>query len=284
MLVDPELTEDEEMILPFNSVPLFGIIMYFGAMVDLDAEVWALCDGTQGTPNLVNQFVRGGDGTSNGVVGGTADAVVISHTHTGPSHTHTIASHVHTGAVHTHTGPSHTHTGPSHYHTGGAHTHTSAAHSHTASHSHTGHSTYEYVYSLRTMYTTGLNQVELDAPMGWSGWTFTGNGLGGGGQSGIGLAVAGTNAIVVDWVTLSTASVTPAATGSTTPGNGGYGGTGATGPSGTQATGAATAASTGGIALTTAAEGTGATGSAGVAGTDLNLPPFTTLVYIMRIK
>ena len=123
MLVDPELTEDEEMILPFNSVPLFGVIMYFGLMAELDPEIWALCDGTQGTPNLINQFVRGGDGLNTGVVGGSDDAIVVTHTHSSPVHSHTIDSHTHTGAAHTHAGPAHTHAGPSHNHTSDDHTH-----------------------------------------------------------------------------------------------------------------------------------------------------------------
>ena len=43
--------------------------------------------------------------------GGSADAIVVAHTHTGPSHTHTGPSHTHTGPSHTHN-IAHTHTQP----------------------------------------------------------------------------------------------------------------------------------------------------------------------------
>lgn len=33
---------------------------------------WHLCDGTNGTPDLRNRFIYGGDGTNNGVTGGEA--------------------------------------------------------------------------------------------------------------------------------------------------------------------------------------------------------------------
>lgn len=35
----------------------------------IDKE-WHLCDGTNGTPNLVNRFIYGGNGTNNGTTGG----------------------------------------------------------------------------------------------------------------------------------------------------------------------------------------------------------------------
>ncbi len=272
MLVDPELTEDEEMILPFNSVPLFGIIMYFGVMSDLDAEVWALCDGTNGTPDLRNQFVRGGDGTNIGVAGGSNDAVVVSHTHTSPVHSHSINQHNHSGAAHTHAGPAHTHTGPSH-------THTSAAHHHAANHNHNGHTSSHYVYSIETTYTTGLAPGYMAAVDSWSGYVFTGDGYAGGGQAGIGIRIGGGTGVTIDTVTFNTSDTTPAATG--------YGGTGSTGSSGTQATGGASSANTGETSLETNQGGATSdpnVGDTGVAGTNLNMPAFITLVYIMRMK
>lgn len=33
---------------------------------------WHLCDGTNGTPDLRNRFIYGGDGTNNGATGGEA--------------------------------------------------------------------------------------------------------------------------------------------------------------------------------------------------------------------
>ena len=37
-------------------VPIKGIIMYSGLQADIPAN-WAICDGNNGTPNLVNKFV-----------------------------------------------------------------------------------------------------------------------------------------------------------------------------------------------------------------------------------
>ena len=37
----------------------------------MDKE-WHLCDGTNGTPDLRNRFIYGGDGTNNGATGGEA--------------------------------------------------------------------------------------------------------------------------------------------------------------------------------------------------------------------
>jgi hypothetical protein len=45
---------------------------------------WFICNGANGTPNLTNRFIVAAGGTyAVGASGGTADAVVVSHTHTG---------------------------------------------------------------------------------------------------------------------------------------------------------------------------------------------------------
>jgi len=60
-------------------VPIGGVIMWAGLPENIPAN-YHLCDGTLGTPNLVDKFVRGGDaGTAPGTTGG-AD----THAH-GPS-------------------------------------------------------------------------------------------------------------------------------------------------------------------------------------------------------
>ncbi len=51
-------------------------------------ENWVLCDGTNGTPNLVNRFIRGGNGANQNTTGG-------SNTH---NHSGSVASHVLTAA------------------------------------------------------------------------------------------------------------------------------------------------------------------------------------------
>ncbi len=58
-------------------------------------ENWALCDGTNGTPNLVNKFIYGGNGHNQGVAGGST--VTQGHTLSiaqMPQHSHAIMRQV----------------------------------------------------------------------------------------------------------------------------------------------------------------------------------------------
>ena len=63
-------------------VPAGGIILWSGSSSNIPAG-WALCDGTNGTPNLVDKFVVGATGSyATGATGGSKDAIVPSHSHT----------------------------------------------------------------------------------------------------------------------------------------------------------------------------------------------------------
>jgi hypothetical protein len=67
------------------------IMMWNGSTVPIG---WSLCDGSNGTPNLVGVFIRGA--ATSGATGGSADAVVVSHGHTASAvaagdHTHSYA-------------------------------------------------------------------------------------------------------------------------------------------------------------------------------------------------
>ena len=65
-----------------------------------DANVpsnWALCNGSNGTPNLVDKFIVGrGSAYAANSTGGSADAVIVSHTHSttesGHEHNYAFAS------------------------------------------------------------------------------------------------------------------------------------------------------------------------------------------------
>ena len=75
-------------------IPTGGIIIWSGSAAAIPAG-WLLCDGTSSTPNLRDRFVVGAGSTyAVGATGGSADAVVVSHTHTAtvtdPSHSHTF--------------------------------------------------------------------------------------------------------------------------------------------------------------------------------------------------
>jgi hypothetical protein len=64
-------------------IPTGGIIIWSGAANAIPSG-WLLCNGSSGTPDLRNRFVVGAGSTyAVGATGGSADAIVVSHTHTG---------------------------------------------------------------------------------------------------------------------------------------------------------------------------------------------------------
>lgn len=68
------------------------IILWSGSLGSIPTG-WVLCDGTNATPDLRNRFiVAAGDTYAVGATGGSADAIVVSHTHTATS---TDAGHTH---------------------------------------------------------------------------------------------------------------------------------------------------------------------------------------------
>jgi hypothetical protein len=76
------------------AIPTGGIILWSGSTGSIPAT-WFLCDGTNGTPDLRNSFIVGAGSTyAVNATGGSADAIVVTHTHTAtsvvtdPSHGH----------------------------------------------------------------------------------------------------------------------------------------------------------------------------------------------------
>ena len=74
------------------SVPAGGIIMWSGSIASIPTG-WFLCNGANGTPNLQDRFViAAGSGYAVAATGGSANAIVVSHTHTAtvtdPGHDH----------------------------------------------------------------------------------------------------------------------------------------------------------------------------------------------------
>jgi len=72
-----------------------GMIMLWSGSSASIPTGWLLCDGSSSTPDLRNRFVVGATSTyAVGATGGSADAIVVSHTHTGtstvsdPGHSH----------------------------------------------------------------------------------------------------------------------------------------------------------------------------------------------------
>jgi hypothetical protein len=83
-----------------------GMIMMWSGTIANIPSGWALCNGSNGTPDLRNRFVIGAHSDNAGVAnttvtgtstltGGSKDAIVVSHTHTATvtdgGHAHTLA-------------------------------------------------------------------------------------------------------------------------------------------------------------------------------------------------
>ena len=90
-------------------VPSGGIIMWSGSTASMPSG-WVLCNGANGTPNLQDRFIVGaGSSYAVGATGGSADAVVVSHSHTASTnstgaHTHTAMGAISGGATGSSTG------------------------------------------------------------------------------------------------------------------------------------------------------------------------------------
>jgi microcystin-dependent protein len=92
-----------------NPVPLGVIVMWSGAVNAVPAG-WALCNGTNGTPDLRDRFVVGAGSTyAVGAIGG-ANTVTLTSGQM-PSHTHSVTGATGSAGEHTHTitDPGHAH-------------------------------------------------------------------------------------------------------------------------------------------------------------------------------
>jgi len=77
-----------------NSVPSGMIAMWSGSVATIPSG-WYLCNGSNGTPDLRDRFVVGAGSTyAVDATGGSANAIVVSHTHTAtvtdPGHNHSV--------------------------------------------------------------------------------------------------------------------------------------------------------------------------------------------------
>lgn len=68
-------TDSPLSVVPTSIFPTGGIIIWSGFLSNIPAG-WALCDGTGGTPNLINSFIKGvaTNATNPGTTGGSATA------------------------------------------------------------------------------------------------------------------------------------------------------------------------------------------------------------------
>lgn len=73
-----------------NGVPSGVILLWSGSVASIPTG-WLLCNGSNGTPDLRSRFIVGAGSTySVADTGGSANAIVVSHTHSvvDPGHTH----------------------------------------------------------------------------------------------------------------------------------------------------------------------------------------------------
>ena len=79
-----------------NPFPSGGIIMWSGLITAIP-DGWLLCNGLNGTPNLVDRFIVGAGGAyTEGATGGSADAIAVAHSHTFSGETDLDGEHSHT--------------------------------------------------------------------------------------------------------------------------------------------------------------------------------------------
>ncbi len=80
------------------AIPSGGIIIWSGSAAAIPTG-WVLCNGSNSTPDLRDKFVVGAGSTyAVGDTGGSANAIVVSHTHTATS-TVTDSGHTHLNGV-----------------------------------------------------------------------------------------------------------------------------------------------------------------------------------------
>lgn len=80
-----------------TTIPTGMISLWYGSIGSVPSG-WYLCDGTNGTPDLRDRFIVGAGSTySVAATGGSANSVLVSHTHTAtvtdPGHIHNIATY-----------------------------------------------------------------------------------------------------------------------------------------------------------------------------------------------
>ena len=81
-----------------STLPSGMILLWSGSIGSIPAG-YLLCDGTNSTPDLRNSFIVGAGSTySVNQTGGSADSIVVSHTHTATS-TVTDPGHFHTSTI-----------------------------------------------------------------------------------------------------------------------------------------------------------------------------------------
>jgi hypothetical protein len=101
--ITQSVSQTAALVPDINSFPAGGIIMWSGAISAIPSG-WNICDGTNGTPNLRDRFIVGAGSTyAVGATGGSANATLVSHTHTAtvsdPGHSHGVSDPGHSHGI-----------------------------------------------------------------------------------------------------------------------------------------------------------------------------------------
>jgi len=80
--------------LPVWQAPVLspsGIIVMWSGLISAIPSGWVICDGNNGTPNLLGKFIEGvaTAATNPGATGGSTSKTTAGHIHSQPTHTHT---------------------------------------------------------------------------------------------------------------------------------------------------------------------------------------------------
>ena len=101
-----------------NAIPVGGIIMWSGSVATIPAS-WALCNGSNGTPDLRDKFIVGAGSTYTPAATGGATTVTLLEANL-PAHTHAFTGTTAAGGGHTHTATDSGHTHSTNVRTGSA--------------------------------------------------------------------------------------------------------------------------------------------------------------------
>lgn len=73
---------DSDGLIGNGTIPVGGIIMWSGSIASIPTG-WAICNGSNSTPDLRDRFLVGaGDSYAVDATGGSANATLVSHSHT----------------------------------------------------------------------------------------------------------------------------------------------------------------------------------------------------------
>ena len=241
-----------------GAIPTGVITMWSGAENAIPTG-WALCDGQNSTPDLRNRFVVGAGTGSNYSVdntGGSANAVVVSHSHTANTSVSGAGAHTHSFSG----SSSHTHSfsGSDSFSASGSHSHSfsgSASHGHSLSLSDSAHQHTSAIPAQNTVFGNSGTQSLWGSVTNSPTWGATAN------------------------VSGSANSATVSISGSTSSES--------VSVSGSVSISGSTGSGTASISGTTGSGGSGVSGSTsidseGVTATNKNLPPYYALCYIMK--